>query len=488
MTARRGVIVASLLACSSFVSQGLSQGQAPRLVRSLSGPSGKVVGQDFVLDEVRNRFVFPNDRSATIYFEWECPAGDHALTATWKRPDGGVASVSPDVKIQTTSTRLTSYWMFDISSAVVSGTWTVEIRIDGQPAGSHVFEVAGTDGRAEKFTLDRVMKTFGPAVVAVFKLDEGGHRVDASSGCVIGPNAVVTAFQAVDMATVLEIEFADGRRARTADLLDVSRLDDWAVIKVDTGAIAPIPRGDARAIPVGGRLATFSIDGGTRVMLPVDVGAVSTPPGYGLRIRFSPHSALEAAGSPLIDENGLLVGLVGGSLTPGSRLIQRVRELSSQLLAEPAPNTGSAINLLPATLPTASRSLADLQGAGVISAPITPMPEFDFGGVTKHLPKNVADQIASDDRDYSTRDDTPVTVYSYWKKKGKLSKGEISGAIFDASNQPRGSLPAKKISLKEQGERISYAFDPRSLPAGYYRIDLRWDGTPVWRIYIHVTD
>jgi len=116
------------------------------------------------------------------------------------------------------------------------------------------------------------------------------------------------------------------------------------------------------------------------------------------------------------------------------------------------------------------------------------MPEFDYGGVTKHLSKNVADQIASDDREYSTRDDTPVTVYSYWKKKGKLSKGEVSASIFDASNQQRGSVPAKKISLKDQSERVSFSFAPKQLAAGYYRIDLLWDGTPVWRIYIHITE
>lgn len=70
--------------------------QGPHLVRSLSGPSGKVVGSDFILDEVRTRFVYPQDRTLTVYFEWEWPAGDHVLTATWSRPDGRVASVSPE--------------------------------------------------------------------------------------------------------------------------------------------------------------------------------------------------------------------------------------------------------------------------------------------------------------------------------------------------------------------------------------------------------
>jgi hypothetical protein len=445
------------------------------------------VGADFVLDETRNRFVYPQDRSATIYFEWEWPAGDHALTATWHKPDGSVASVSPDVKILTTSTKLTSFWIFDISPATVPGTWTIEIRIDGQPGGSHAFEVAGTDGAGDKFTLDRVMKAYGPAVVRIYKLDDAGRRIDASSGCVIGPNAVATAFQAIDMTATLEIEFADGRKARSSEILDASRLDDWAIIKVDTAAVSPIPRGDAAGVAVGGRLAAFAIDAGTRVMLPVDVGAVSAPSGYGLRIRFSPPAGTEAVGGPVIDESGRVVGLLGGSLTPGARLPQTVREQYPRLLIEAAGNTASAVSLLPVTIPSAGKTLAELQASGVLTAPVTPMPEFDYGGVTKQLPKAV-DQIARDDREFSSRDDIQAIVYGLWRKRGKLSKGEASGAIFDATNHERGSLPPKKISLKDEGERISWTFSPKGLPAGYYRIDLRWNGVPAWRAYFHVID
>jgi len=71
MTLSRPVIVATLVAWSSLAP--LTQG--PRLVPSLSGPSGKVVGRDFVLDEVRSRFVYPQDRSATIYFRVGVPSG-----------------------------------------------------------------------------------------------------------------------------------------------------------------------------------------------------------------------------------------------------------------------------------------------------------------------------------------------------------------------------------------------------------------------------
>lgn len=96
-------------------------GQAPRLVRSVSGPSGTTVGQAFVIDNPRTRFVYPQDRSLTVYFEWEWPAGDHELVATWTAPSGRVVSVSPPVRIKSTSTDLKSYWMFDIGPSLENG-------------------------------------------------------------------------------------------------------------------------------------------------------------------------------------------------------------------------------------------------------------------------------------------------------------------------------------------------------------------------------
>ena len=62
---------------------GTSAANSSKLLRSLSGASGKTVGADFVSDETRNRFVFPNDNSLVIYFQWEMPPGDHVLGHRW---------------------------------------------------------------------------------------------------------------------------------------------------------------------------------------------------------------------------------------------------------------------------------------------------------------------------------------------------------------------------------------------------------------------
>jgi hypothetical protein len=87
----------SMVSALALLVGGAFQADSVKLLRSLSGPSGKTVGSDFVLDETRNRFVFPKDNSLVVYFQWEAPPGDHSLTGIWKQPDGRVVSISPDV-------------------------------------------------------------------------------------------------------------------------------------------------------------------------------------------------------------------------------------------------------------------------------------------------------------------------------------------------------------------------------------------------------
>jgi len=122
----------------------------PRLIRSLSGPSGKVIGTTFVFDETRTRFVFPPDRSLIVLFEWETSPGLHVLTGIWKQPHGRIAQISPDVKVETQTKSITCYWTFNLVKGMENGVWTLEVRMDGAPAGSHPFEVAGMEERSEK--------------------------------------------------------------------------------------------------------------------------------------------------------------------------------------------------------------------------------------------------------------------------------------------------------------------------------------------------
>jgi hypothetical protein len=79
------------------------------MIRSQSGPSGTVVLSKFILDEIRNRFEYPRDKSLTVYFECIAPKGNHVLTAYWKDPQGRVAVISPDLKMEIPANELNSY-------------------------------------------------------------------------------------------------------------------------------------------------------------------------------------------------------------------------------------------------------------------------------------------------------------------------------------------------------------------------------------------
>lgn len=491
---RRAAILVLLVIAES--SGALAQG--PKLVRSLSGPSGKIVGSQFEFDETRSRFVYPQDRVLTVYFEWEFAPGDHVLTATWKQPDGRVASVSPDVRIKTTSPQLNSYWIFTITPSLPAGAWTVEIRIDGQPAGTHAFELVGVGGPSDVMTLDKVFTMYGPAVVRVHKLDEAGRRFDTSSGFVFAKDAVATAFQAIDTAARVEVEFADGRRIQTDGVLAVSRLDDWAILKADTGSIAPIPLGDGSTVPVGSRLAAFGLEAGTRVVLPVSVGAVSAPSGYGTRIRFAPDVSRDSLGGPLIDDRGRVVGILGGSLTPGSRFGERAMGDNPWMWRQqPTGSTASAVADTLVVLPAEARTMPNLGASGVFTMPVRPMVEFSAGGTTTALPKDPTDRRIQEITDFSVSSDDQILVYGFWLKrrtvpKGEavVSKGEVSATMFDPSNTSRAVSTPIKVTLKPAPDyqRVYFSWPAKGLTPGYYRIDVYWDGAPVWRVYVRVVN
>ncbi len=90
------------------------QAQEIKMLKSLSGVSGHVSGSKFLFDETRTRFVYPQDQALIVYFEWTAPAGLHTITSVWKAPDGHVASIPSEVKIDSPGGVLAAYWNLNI--------------------------------------------------------------------------------------------------------------------------------------------------------------------------------------------------------------------------------------------------------------------------------------------------------------------------------------------------------------------------------------
>lgn len=481
---RRPGFPAALIFCATI----LCAADPPKLLRSVSGPSGKTVGNEFILDGTRNRFVYPTDSSFVIYFQWEAPPGEHVLTGIWKRPDGSIASISPDVKVQTTSNALNCYWIFELTPGLPNGVWTLEVRVDGQPSGSHPFEIAGMQPRSTQPTVDQIFKSVGPSLVWIRKIDETGRKSDPTTGFVIQPHAIATAFQSIDSAKALEIEFAGGRKVKTDQVLALSRMGDWAILDVDTGSLPPLARGNPKAVSVGERLLAFNVDSDVRVIGGVDIGGQNSLPGYGVRIQLAPAVAPEAVGGPLLDLYGNVVGILGGSLTPGARIEQRLLKANQGIsMLITTANAATAISEVPAQPHAQTQSLDDLDRKGVLTPSVTAMPEFLYGGTVKTLPKRADEPLAPNTSEFSQHD-TWVYVYSYWQRQGKLSKGLMSAQVYDVRNAPLAEVEPKKVSLSYDSTRFSFGFPPGPLRPGIYRIDLQWDGHAVWRTYIRITE
>jgi S1-C subfamily serine protease len=465
-----------------------------RMIRSLSGPAGKVVGPKFVLDEIRNRFVYPQDNSLTVYFECRAPKGNYTLTAYWKDPQGRMAGISPDAKIQTVNEELNSYWIFMIDAGKAGGIWTVEIRVNGEPVGFHSFELVMPALPQQPVvetpripTLDEMYRAGIASLVWVHKLDRAGLRKDTTSGFIVGSDSILTAFQSIDMAAALEIEFADGTASKTTEMRAFNRLQDWALVKAATQGRPPLPIGKSSAAVVGEQAIVFSVGSGpSRTIGAVDITGRGVVRGFGDRIHINPPLPLMSVGGPLLDNYGNVVGIIGGSVAPGMYGDHR-KASGALILLRPASSLVSATPIdgiaLRPEFPAAS--LQNLLETGILTAPLSSTPEFSFGAVTDRVGADYS-YVA---RNQFPRNNSKIIVYTMWQAKGELNKGVISINVYDSNNKVRSTVQPQTLELPPH-KLIRYQCNlgTNNIEAGLYRIDLLWNGAPIWRANIAITE
>ncbi len=465
-----------------------------RMLRSLSGPSGKLVGPKYVFDETRNRFVFPQDSSLTVYFEFQAPKGDYTLTAYWKDPQGRTAGISPDIKVQTATEELNCYWVFMIDANRPAGVWTVEVRVNGEPAGTHAFELIvpapsaqPAAGAPEPPKLDEIYRAAVRALVWVHKQDAAGQRIDSTTGFVVDADTVLTAFQSIDGAAGIEVELESGMKSSAKEVLAFNRLQDWALVRASTRDVPPLQMGSSADAVIGGQSIVFGLGpGGARTVGYVGIAGRGVVPGFGERIYLNSQLPPMAIGGPLLNDFGKAIGVIGGSLAPGMWLEHRGYAIDLALVS---PGSGQisitpvdGISLKPQNAPATLKNMLE---SGVMTPPLSKTPVFTFGAVT--------DKIAAD---YSyvaktrfSRKDSEVIVYTVWEKKEKNAKGTVSMNIYDAANRVRSRVAPKPLRLPDKAKLpFVYRFSPANLEPGIYRIDLLWNGFPVWRASIAVID
>ncbi|MDZ7638554.1 MAG: serine protease [Bryobacterales bacterium] len=477
--------------------------QAPRLLKVSSGPSGKTVGDRFVLNEERNRFVIPQDKSLIVYMEFEGSPGDHKISGIWKRPDASTGFVSSDIEMISEGPRFNSYWTFYLNPGMEGGIWQFEALVDGTPVSAYSFEIVVPEAPASPVveakvaakapTLDDLYR-LRTSLVWVHRLDELGHRLDTKSGFVVMEGVVATSFQAIDVADGIEVEFANERRAVVAEVVAYSATDDWALLKVNTDIVDAFLMLDSPAVSVGDRLVAFNAEAqATRVIGGLDYTGRRSSAKLE-RYVFSPGLSDHAMGGPLLDTKGNVIGLLSGCVAPGTRIGADRHFLSGVGARLCTNNTALPISAVVAQLGAKPVAFAALKKSGVITAPVRKLAAFLHGGTRRpedaQAQKRHVGRLGLDDKAEFVQADGQVAVYSWWQHPENVKKHPpvaISAQVYDAENRVRVDVPAKQLKLpKGTPAEYVFSFPLTGMQPGIYRIDTLADGVCVWRTFIEL--
>lgn len=477
--------------------------QAPRLLKVLSGPSGKTVGDRFVLEEQRSRFLVPQDKSLIIYMEFEGSPGNHKISGIWKRPDGTTGFVSSDIEMDSEGTLFNAFWTFYLNPAMQGGVWQFEALVDGVPVGAYPFEVVLPQEAADPLieakvtskepTLDDLYR-LRTSLVWVHRLDEMGHRLDTKSGFVVMEGVVATSFEAIDVADNIEVEFANARREAVSEVIANSAADDWALLKVNTDIVDALLTLDTAAVAVGDRLVAFNAEAqNTRVIGGVDyTGRRSTAKLE--RFVFEPGLSGQAMGGPLFDRKGNVIGLLSGCVAPGTTMgagSQPHGSVGSRLCVN---NTAIPIAAVAGHFKEAPVSFASLKKRGIVTARVREEPAFLNGGTRlrgdAERQKRIVGRLIVEDKTEFVQADGEVAVYSWWRQPERDKKPAqiaVSTQVFDAENNLRAESAPRtlKFSRKTPTEYV-FAFPLAPLQPGIYRIDTLANGVCAWRTFIEV--
>jgi len=111
-----------------------------KVLKISAGPAGGEANGTFALTEERSVFSRSTDKQVVVFFQGEAKAGPHKLVAQWRSPDGSVSSSSA-LDYLAPGPRFGANWPLYLSPTMPLGTWSVEVTLDGQPAGRYTFEI-----------------------------------------------------------------------------------------------------------------------------------------------------------------------------------------------------------------------------------------------------------------------------------------------------------------------------------------------------------
>ena len=483
----------------------VAPGQAPlyRVVRSTSGSKGRVSGQTFIVEDPRTVFRVPDDRQVIVHFEWEGPAGVHRLEGLWRKPDGRVSTIS-DFEHTSRGGRFGAYWELALPTTAATGSWTLEARIDGQPAGVHTFEIVAGGAvlpppiaaapPREPLTSQELYKRIQAATVTVQKLDAGGRVGLTASGFAIARDRVVLPFHVVDGASALRLTSPTGQTENVTQVVAFDRAGDWALVAATTLGLAPLGRPARREAGVGTTLYGLNVTPtGERTFVDAAIGGTSTRPTLGERLLLSVPVGWRSAGTPVIDAYGEAVAVAGAVWEPGTafhdedggRAVAPASALPLQL-------GGSALAVPIERIVDDGKPPRELTALAA-EVPFTPM----FGPSRGDVLRGMTSQSMKRGTPFWEPID-PRTSFS--KARGtfalvidlmprtKMKSVPVGVTVFTVAGRTLATI--KPASVKGDANRplgLGWTMDANALQPGVYRLDVGPPGDLMWRTFIEIT-
>jgi hypothetical protein len=387
----------------------------------------------------------------------------------------------------------------------VTGTWTLEARIDGQPAGTHTFEIVAGTGKGTTagpvtiapakahLSSQELYARIQAATVTIQKLDASGRAGLTASGFAIAKDRVVLPFHLVDGASAIRLTSTTGQTETVTQVAAFDRAGDWALLPT-TLPLQPLARPATREAGVGSTLYGLNVSPtGERTFVDAAIGGTSTRPVLGERLLLSVPVGWRTAGTPVMDSQGQAVAIAGAIWEAGTAYHDEegARALAPSS-AIPLHLGGSPLAIPIERVVDGGGPLRDL-AALAVEVPFTPM----FGPSREHLIRGLTAQSMKRGTPYFEVIDTRT---SFSKATGEFAlvlelmpRSKLNGLPVGVTVHTvagRAIATIKPASVKSEANRpmgLGWTLDANALQPGIYRLDVGAPGDLMWRTFIEIT-
>jgi trypsin-like peptidase len=493
------LLLANSLPLSAQQAGGVAaSGPQVRLIRGVVGAKGEQRSGSFVMTEPRSTFYVPDDREVIVYFVWEGVVGKHHCEGTVRGPNGQFANMS-SFDYNAGQPRFAGYWKVPLSDSTSAGTWVFETHVDGELAGQVTFQIvpgarpANLPAVPTLPTTADIYKLAVSASVSIDSLDPSGKPVKRGSGVFFKPGLVATSFRVVEGASLLKLHFSDGKEIRLNQLAAWNRRQDWAVLQVDSPFPSTLKLVEPKSWNIGDHCYWLDVNpDGSRVIHDGQIVGMQSPPQSGDRINISGIYNRSSLGGPLLNEQGHMIGLLGGAL-PEALLSDFNSDLQSNMPDLNLSTLGGiaiAASLLPTYPPGSPKSLPDMLSTGDMMPLVSKSQIVNFGLLSSG-PASDPKQRAAVPHNWKTNfqkgDASAVAIIAFTNVENIKSTATIK--LYDLDNHLVATGKTEKLTItRGQPAERTWTIPLANLPAGFYRVDILVADDIAWRQYFKITD